>query len=158
MRGLKDYLSIKHALGNGAAITATTNGDSITADDLNVSDGSLCFMADVGTITDGTHVLSLQDSIDNGNSWQAVAAPYVATPSGQNNTVTSATAAKTTLKFDYLGNPNIASITASAGYPVSNPSNIKVRVRIIDTVSGATLGGYITAVAIFGLAQNEPAA
>jgi hypothetical protein len=158
MRGLKDYLSFKQCLGNGAKINATANGSAVTADDLNGSDNSLCFVVLVGAITDGSHVLSLQDSIDNGNSWQAVAAPYVAIPSGQSNTVTSSTPAGTVLKFDYLSNPNLASITASAGYPVSNPAGIKVQVRLIDTVSGATQGGYLTGFAAFGLAANEPAA
>jgi len=155
MKDFMNYFSAKHALGNGTAIPAatTTNGDSIDVTALNGGNDGLVFVVDVGTITDGSHLLSLQDSIDGGSTWNAVTGNYVQTPSGQVNTVTSATPAKTILKFGYLGNANVGTL-ANSTTPTANG---KVLVRIIDTCTGGSTGGYITAIAILGYPQNEPA-
>lgn len=159
MRDLMNYLSFKHCFGNGALQTTTQTGDSIDPTAINGGNNGLCFVVDVGTVTDGTHTITLEDSIDNGSTWNTVTTPYLQTPSGQSNVVTSATAAKTILKFGYLGNPNINTITASAGYPVSNPNGKKMLVRLKNTVSGSpSTGGYLTGFVALGLAENEPAA
>lgn len=158
MQDLMNYITGKHGLGNGALITATTHGDAIDVNASNNGNNSLCFVVDAA-VTDGTHTLTLEDSIDGGTTWVTVAAPYLQVPSGQSNVVTSATAAKTILKFGYLGNPNIATITAVAGYPTSTPSGNSVKVRITDTVSGSpSTGAYITAIPILGQGFNQPAA
>lgn len=158
MRDLMNYLSFKHCFGNGALQTTTQTGDSIDATAINGGNNGLCFSVDVGAVTDGTHTITLEDSIDGGNSWNTVAAPYLQTPSGQSNVVTSATAAKTILKFGYLGNANIASISASAGYPVSNPNGNKMLVRLKNTVSGSpSTGGYLTGFVAEGWNVNQPA-
>ena len=158
MRDLMNYLSFKHCFGNGALQTTSQTGDSIDPTAINGGNNGLCFAVVVGTVTDGTHTITLEDSIDNGNTWNTVAAPYLQTPSGQSNVVTSATAAKTTLKFGYLGNANINAITASAGYPVSNPNGNKMLVRLKNTVSGSPgTGGYLTGFVAEGWNDNQPA-
>ncbi len=156
---MKDYMnwfSVKHALGNGAVISAaaTTHGDSIDVTSLNGGNDGLAFVVDVGTITDGTHTLTLEDSIDGGSTWNTVASPYLQVPTGQSNVVTSATAAKKVLKFGYLGNANVGTLANS----VTPTTSGKVLVRITDTCAGGSTGGYITAVAVFGYPQNLPAA
>src|SRR5579863_9264892 len=156
MRDLMNTISGVHALGDGALITATTNGDWIDVTALNGGNDGLCFVVDVGAVTDGTHTFSLQDSIDGGTTPVAVAAPYLQTPSGQVNAVTSATAAKTILKFGYLGNPNVGSL-ANSTLAGAAPTH-KVLVRIIDTVTGSpSTGGYFSAIAVEGYPYAMPA-
>ncbi len=154
MKDIMNWLSFKHALGDGAQIAATVHGDSIDATALNGGNDAICFVVDVGTITDGTHTLTLEDSIDGGTTWVTVASPYLQVPTGQSNVVNSSTTAKTVKKFGYLGNANVGTLANS----VSPTANGKVLVRITDTVSGASTGGYITAVAVLGYPQNLPAA
>lgn len=159
MQDLMSYISFKHCFGNGALQTTTQTGDSIDSTALNGGNNGLCFVVNVGAVTDGTHTITLEDSIDGGSTWNTVAAPYLETPSGQSNVVTSATAAKTILKFGYLGNPNINAMTASAGYPVSNPNGNKLLVRLKNTVSGSPgTGGYLTGFVTLGYPENLPAA
>ena len=155
MRDLMNHISGVHALGNGAKITATTAGSSIDATALNSGNDGICFVVDIGTITDGTHTFTLEDSID-GSTWNTVAAPYLQTPSGQSNAVTSSTAAGTVLKFGYLGNANVGTLANSTLLGAA-PSN-KVLVRIKTTVSGATTGGNYTAIAVLGYPFNLVAA
>lgn len=150
--------SFKVVLGNGAQIAATAHSDSVDVTALNGGNNGLEFVVAVGTVTDGTHTFTLEDSIDGGSTWNTVVAPYVQTPAGQSAVVTSATAAKTIKKFGYLGNPNIPTITASAGYPVTNPNGQTVLVRLTDTVAAGSTGGYFTAIAHLGYPHNEPAA
>jgi hypothetical protein len=158
MRDLMNYLSAKVVMGNGAQINTTTHSDAVDVTSLNGGNEGLMFLVEVGTITDGTHVFTLEDSYDGGSTWTTVATPYVQTPSGQSATVTSATAAKTVLKFGYLGNPNVPAITKSAGYPVTNPNGNKVQVRTTNTCTPGSTGGYMTVTAVLGYAANEPAA
>lgn len=155
MKDFMNWFSGKKALGNGAQITSTVNGTSIDVTATNGGNDGLCFLVAVGAVTDGTHTLSLQDTIDNGSNWVAVSGNYLQVPAGQSNVVTSATAAGTILKFGYLGNANVGTIANSA----TPTANGKVLVRIVDTVTGSPgTGGYITAVAILGYPQNMPAA
>jgi hypothetical protein len=128
------------ALAPGAKITATTNGAAVDLSSVNNGANGLMFEVVAGTITDGTYVFSLQDSPDNIN-WTNVNAPYVQTgPNG--NTFTSATSAGTCTKLGYLGNPGGASRY----------------VRLVTTVTSATQGAYLSAIALLGLNSNLPAA
>lgn len=158
MKDLMNSHSFKVVLGNDAKIAATAHSDSVDVTALNGGNEGLEFVLAVGTVTDGTHTWTLEDSIDGGSTWNTVAAPYLQTPAGQSNVVTSSTAAKTVKKFGYLGNPNIPTISASAGYPVSNPNGQIVLVRATDTVGSGSTGGYFTVVAHLGYPANEPAA
>lgn len=144
MRDLMNILSFVSALNPAAARTASANGPSIDVTALNAGNDGLVFEVSAGTITDGTHAFKLQDNVD-GAGWNDVAAPYVQTPSGQTNSFTSGTTAGTTIKFGYLGNPNIGNIANSA-----SPTGGKVLVRLVATVTSATTGGIYSAVAVLG--------
>lgn len=182
MKDFMSYFSAKPVLGNGARITVATgtlNDDgtggvgginkstAVDVTSLNGGNDGLCFVVAVGAIdgtNGGSHVFSLEDSIDGGSTYQAVASPYIQTPSAQvlgssTSPVTNAsTPAGTVLKFGYLGNPNIKTIANSTS-PIASG---KVLVKLVDTVSIAsggngTAGAYITGIAILGYPQNEPA-
>lgn len=128
------------ALVNGAKITATTNGAAIDLSSFNNGANRLMFIVMAGSsITDGTYTFSLQDSPDN-STWTNVAAPYIQGPSVAS--FTSATTAGTVTKLGYLGNANGASRY----------------VRLVVTVTGATTGGYLTALAILEGMGYLPAA
>jgi hypothetical protein len=154
VKDFMNYFSGKKAMGNGAIITATVHGTSIDVTSLNGGNDGLCFVVAVGTVTDGTHTLSVEDSIDGGTTWVAVSGNYLQVPAAQSAVVTSATAAGTILKFGYLGNANVGTLANS----VTPTANGKVLVRMSNTVTGSpATGGYITAIAILGYPQNEPA-
>lgn len=155
MQDLMNILSAQAALVPGALRTATVNGPAIDVTSLNGGNNGLLFVVEAGAITDGTHTFKLQDQID-GSTWNDVAAPYVQTPSGQNNAFTSATTSGTTIKFGYLGNPNVGNNANST--QSGSPAN-KILVRLVDTVTGSPVtGGYYSAVAILGFPFNAPAA
>ncbi len=155
MQDLMNELSVAAALVPGALITATVHGTAVDVTALNGGNNGCMFAVEVGTVTDGTHTLTIEDQVD-GSTWNAVAAPYLQTPSGQSNVVTSATTSGTCLKFGYLGNPAVATLAPSS---LSGAPAHKVLVRITDTVTGSPVtGGYITAVAILGYPFNKPAA
>lgn len=128
------------ALPPGAAIKTTTQGNAIDLLSVNNGCNSLTFIVMAGTITDGTHAFTLQDSPDQ-NTWNNVNAPYFQIGPG-GNIFTSATQLGTTLKFGYLGNPGGASRY----------------VRLVATVNGATNGGAYVAMAELGLGSQLPAA
>lgn len=156
MKDFMNYFSAKVVLGNSTVIAAatTTHSDNVDVTALNGGNDGLTFVLAVGTITDGSHAITLEDSIDGGSTWVTVASPYLQVPSGQSATITSATAAKTIKKFGYLGNANVGTIANSATPTASG----KVLVRLTDVCTGGSTGGYMTAIAIFGYPQNEPAA
>lgn len=157
MRDLMNYLSGVSVIAPGAQIKTTTNSAAIDVSSPNSGNDGLMVLVQAGTITDGTHTFKLQDSIDGGTTWNDVAAPYLQTPAGQTNAFTSATTSGTTLKFGYLGNPNVGNL-ANSTLLGSAPAN-KVQVRLVDTVTGSPVtGGYYTAVAILGYPFNLPAA
>jgi hypothetical protein len=145
MRDLMNLLSFVSALNPAAARNASTNGPSIDVTALNAGNDGLCIEVTAGAITDGTHAFKLQDSLDGGTTWNDVAAPYLQTPGGQINQFTNATTAGSTLKFGYLGNPNVGTIANSA-----SPTGGKILVRLVATVTGATTGGIYSAVAVLG--------
>lgn len=128
MLDIYNKLAPAAALAPGVKITATTNGAAVDLMALDNGANKLMFAVIAGQITDGTYTFGLQDSPD-GTTWTNVAAPYLQT---QGASWTSATAAGTVTKLGYLGNPNGASRY----------------VRLVVTVTSATTGGYITAIAV----------
>lgn len=123
------------ALAPGAARTTSANGATIDRTSLNGGNNGVAFLVHAGTITDGTHTFSLQDSPDS-TTWTAVASPYVQTPA--TTAFTSSTTSGTVLKFGYMG--------------------VQQYVRLISTVTGSpATGGYYSAIAAEWFAGNEPA-
>lgn len=140
MLDIYNRLSAVQALAPAAKITgATTNGAAVDLTALNNGSNALLFVIEAGVITDGTFTFKLQDSPDN-STWTDVAAPYVQGPAVAS--FTSATAVGATNKLGYLGNA-----VGSQRY-----------VRLVVLSTGATTGGYITAIAILGLSQSLPSA
>lgn len=163
MKDFMSYFSAKPVLGNGARITTGTNESTevdVTA--LNGGNDGLCFVVAIGAIDSsngGSHVFSLEDSYDGGLTYQAVASPYVQTPATQTlGTATApvtyaSTPTGTVLKFGYLGNAHVGTLANSA----TPTANGKVLVKLVDTCTSGSTGAYITAFAVLGYPQNEPA-
>ena len=155
MQDLMNVLSVVSVIAPGAQIKLTTNSGSIDVTAQNGGNNGLMVCVQAGVITDGTHTFKLQDQID-GSTWNDVAAPYVQTPSGQNNAFVAATPSGTMLKFGYLGNPNVGN---NANSTLSGSPANKVLVRLVDTVTGSPVtGGYYTAFGVLGYPFNLPAA
>lgn len=113
---------------NPAARTATANGTGV---DLQNFMGAMVVVT-IGTITDGTHTLKLQDSPDN-SAWTDVAAANL---SGSFTALTSGSVAGTTQEVSYLGNQRY--------------------IRAVTTVSGTTTGGVYGAVVIRAFPRTQP--
>ncbi|MGD9538544.1 MAG: hypothetical protein AB7P52_11505 [Alphaproteobacteria bacterium] len=125
MRDLKSNLQAVTSLAP-AAITASANGSGV---DLRGFDAAMVTFV-VGTVTDGTHTPSLEES-DNDSSYTPVAAAdligaFVALTSGANQSV------------GYRGG--------------------KRYVRAVTTVAGATTGGVYAAIVLRGRPAHAPVA
>ena len=112
-----------------AARTASANGSTV---DLH-GYGSAMFVVEKGTITDGTHTISAEES-DDDSTWTAVAAADL---KGTFTALTSSVTAKTN-RVGYKGN--------------------KRYVRVITTVAGTTTGGVYGATVVRGHAEQTPLA
>lgn len=123
MKDLKNNLTVAQSLAP-AARTATANGTGV---DLAGYEGAVVVF-DVGTITDGTHTPSVQESADN-------------------VTFTNVAAS------DMLGAlVNLASGTVQrAGYV-----GTKRYIRAVSTVAGATTGGVYSATVVRGMPRKAP--
>lgn len=108
-----------------AARTATVNGAGVDTYGFR----SVEVVVVVGAVTDGTHALSLQESVDNA-TWTNVAATDIDTQFPPNLTTL------TNFKTAYTGT--------------------KRYVRVVATVTGATTGGVYGAVVALGRPRTEP--
>ena len=124
MRALHKDIAVATSLAP-AARTATANGTGV--DLANCDQAAIAIV--VGTITDGTHTPSVQESDDN-SSFSAVAAADL---SG----TLAAMASNTNQEVSYLGT--------------------KRYIRVVSTVSGATTGGVYSAVVIKARQRKRPA-
>lgn len=125
-RSLYKYSKTVRALtATGAKVTATYNGDTVDRNQGGAGDyHSVLFVVLTGTVTDGTHVFTVQDS-DDGTAW--------ATPAGT---------------FDVNGTlPSLAltddDVVKEFGY-----AGPKRYVRLVLTTAGTTTGAIVGAVAI----------
>lgn len=128
MYEIERKLSVAQSLA-AAARTASANGVGV---DLAGYEAAMIVVT-TGTITDGTHAISLEESADN-TTWNAVAA---SDRIGALPTIT-ATDDNKEFEFSYIGS--------------------KRYIRVVTTVSGATSGGVYAALVIRGAARHEPAA
>lgn len=118
-----------------AAVTASANG--ATADRQAGGDNfqSALVEVSVGTWTDGTHTISLEDS-DDGSSWAAVAASDL---SGTLPVISDATTDDSVIAaVDYVG--------------------VKQYVRVVTTVAAATTGAVYGANVVLGDRASVPVA
>lgn len=110
-----------------AARTATTNGTGV---DLANCEGAT-ILVQTGTITDGTHTISLQESDDNVTFTNVAAADLIGTPPA----ITAPDDDKV-FKFGYIG--------------------IKRYIRVVSTVAGTTTGGVYGASVITHGRRKQP--
>ncbi len=116
---------------NGVA-NGTTVDLGIYGNDFN----SALFVVNVGTITDGNHVLKLQDSPD-GTTWTDVDAAHTQTVAGGPTVTLTSANSNQVASLGYLGGQN-------------------EYVRIVATTSGATTGGVFGAVAVLAEGSDDP--
>jgi len=109
-----------------AAYTASTNGQGV--DLRGFESAAIAFVA--GTVTDGTHTPSVEES-DDGSAWSAVAAADL-------DRSLANLASGTVQRVGYRG--------------------AKRHLRAVLTVTGATTGAVATAVVVRGNAAQQPVA
>lgn len=121
----KSTLNTASSIAPGAAITATENGAGVDLSNFN----SATVVFNVGTITDGTHTPSIEESDDN--------ATFTAVdPSLLIGTLT-ALASNTVQSIGYIGT--------------------KRYIRAVSTVTGSpATGGYYTAEVVRGNGRKQP--
>jgi hypothetical protein len=129
------YDDVLARLSLPVALRANTTANGTTVDKQDPSGGvdgftSCLFVAIAGTITDGTHTVTVQDS-DDGSSWAAAASTDV----------------RGTAAFTSASSNSIAEI----GY-----DGPKRYVRASVTGAGATTGGTVGCVVVLGGETSKP--
>lgn len=122
---IKQTQDIQNSLAP-AARTASANGSGV--DLANFASATVAFV--VGTITDGTHTPSVEESDDNTTFTAVAAADLIGS--------LAALASNTNQRVGYRGS--------------------KRYVRAVSTVAGATTGGVYAGVVIRGDARKQPVA
>ena len=122
---IKQTQDIQNSLAP-AARTASANGSGV--DLANFASATVAFV--VGTITDGTHTPSVEESDDNSTFTAVAAADLIGT--------LAALASNTNQRVGYRGS--------------------KRYLRAVSTVAGATTGGVYAAVVIRGDGRKQPTA
>jgi len=125
---------VRVALTSAARTNGSVNGTTVDLGVFGNDFRSVLFVVFTGTITDGSHAFSIQDSPD-GSAWSAV---DTASVQGTAPTVTG------------TGDDTVFEV----GYIVGT----KQFVRLVVTTSGATTGGVFGAVAVLGGASSNPVA
>lgn len=122
------------ALPSAARVNGTANGSTVDTGVFGNDFRSVLFVVTTGTIADGSHAITVQDS-DDGSSWAA------ADPSRIQGTQPTIGATDDNVVFD-------------VGYVVGT----RQYVRLVVTTSGATTGGVFSAVAVLSGASSAPVA
>jgi len=125
---------VRVALPSAARTNGTVNGTTVDLGVFGNDFRSVLFVVQTGTITDGSHAVTVQDSAD-GSAWAAVDAAQL---QGAAPTITS-TADDTLFEVGYI-------------------PGTKQYVRLSVTTSSATTGGVFAAVAVLGEASSRPVA
>jgi hypothetical protein len=125
---------VRVALTSATRTNGTVNGTTVDLGVFGNDFRSVLFVVQTGTVTDGSHAISVQDSPD-GSAWAAVDAAQL---QGTAPTITS-TNDDTVLEVGYI-------------------PGTKQYVRLVAVTSGATTGGVFAAVAVLGEASSRPVA
>lgn len=125
---------VRVALPSAARTNGTVNGTTVDLGVFGNDFKSVLFVVQTGTITDGSHAISVQDSPD-GSAWAAVDTSQI-----------QGTA------------PTIISTSDDTLFEVGYIPGTKQYVRIVATTSGATTGGVFAAVAVLGEPSSRPVA
>lgn len=131
---LYNHTLVVAALPSAIRTNGTENGTTVDLGVYGNDFRSVMFVVSTGTVTDGTHAITMQDSPD-GTNWTAVAAGK------RQGSLPSILAANddTLYQFGYIVDAN-------------------QYVRLVATTSGATSGGAFSAVAILSEASTAPVA
>lgn len=121
----------KATLGIALRTNGTANGTTVDLHENKDASRSAMLIVQSGTITDGSHAITLQES-DNGSSWANVSAAEL------QGTAPTITATDDDLLYE-------------VGYVGS-----KRYLRAVATTSGATTGGTFGAVLLRGFPRRQP--
>lgn len=133
MRTLYTHSLARIALPSAARTNGTVNGTTVDTGVFGNDFRTVMFAILTGTITDGSHAITLQDS-DNGSAWAAV------DPANLQGAAPTITGANDDALFEL-------------GYIVA-----KQYVRLVVVTSGAITGGIFGGVAILSAASSSPVA
>jgi hypothetical protein len=131
MSNQRNNLLVKRALSPALRTDGAVNGVTIDRAEDNCYFQDLLFGVQTGTITDGTHAVTIEDS-DDGTTFGAVSAGNL------QDSLPSIVAANDDVVYaiGYLGTKRYA--------------------RIVVTAAGTTTGGIVGAVALLGRPRNAP--
>jgi hypothetical protein len=125
---------VRAALTQAVRTNGTVNGTTVDLGVFGNDFRTVLFVVQSGTVTDGSHAISVQDSVD-GSSWGAA---DTASIQGSTPTLTS-TSDDAIFEFGYV-------------------PGTKQFVRLVAVTSGATTGGVFGGVAVLGGASSSPVA
>lgn len=133
-RTLYSHCLTQPALASAVRTNGTVNGITVDLGVYGNDFRSALFIVSAGTVTDGSHAITMQDSPD-GTNWTAVPA------SKRQGSLPTIVAANDDALFEF-------------GYIVGTNQFV----RLVATTSGATTGGAFSAVAVLSGASNSPVA
>lgn len=122
------------ALTSATRVNGTANGTTVDTGVFGNDFRSVMFVVITGTVTDGSHAFTVQDSAD-GSSWATADSSLI---QGSLPTITG-TNDDSVFEFGY--------VVGTRQY-----------VRVVATTSGATTGGVFSAVALLGSGSVSPVA
>lgn len=131
---LYSHSLVRVALTSATRTNGAVNGTTVDLGVFGNDFRTVLFVVQTGTVTDGTHAITVQDSPD-GSAWAAVDAAYL---QGALPTITG-TDDDAVFQFGYI-------------------AGTKQFVRLVATTSSATTGGVFSAVAVLGAASSSPVA
>jgi hypothetical protein len=131
MYNLYDMVVAKRTVSPAVRANGTVNGTAVDRASTGGSDGSLVVIQ-TGTVTDGSHAVSIEDSDDGSNGWTAV-------PAGQLQSSA----------------PTIVAADDDKLYEVGVLSSRRY-LRVVVVTTGATTGGVVGALVVLGESRNVP--
>jgi hypothetical protein len=131
---LYSHSLVRVALTSATRTNGTVNGTTVDLGVFGNDFRSVLFVVHTGTVTDGSHAITVQDSPD-GSAWAAVDPAYI---QGSLPTITGSND-DTLFEIGYI-------------------PGTKQYVRLVATTSGATTGGVFAAVAVLSGASSNPVA
>lgn len=131
---LYSHSLVRVALTSATRTNGTVNGTTVDLGVFGNDFRSVLFVVMTGTVTDGSHAITVQDSPD-GSAWAAADSASV---QGSLPTITG-TNDDTVFEIGYI-------------------VGTKQYVRLVAATSGATTGGVFSAVAVLGGASSNPVA
>ncbi|WP_454199585.1 hypothetical protein [Nocardia sp. Marseille-Q1738] len=131
-RTLYNRCLTRQALTSAVRTNGTVNGTTVDLGVFGNDFRSVLFIVSTGTITDGSHAITMQDSPD-GTNWTTVPA------SQRQGSLPTIVAANDDTLFEF-------------GYIVGTNQYV----RLVATTSGATTGGVFSAVAVLSEGSTTP--